>query len=192
MTLPSVAASHLLTRAAASYALGSRHIWVTCLCAARIVGRYDVGATLKLADAIQRSPDTVGNYATAGKLLLFFRRELPRHYRSVRQVRNRLSYLHFCRVYRALKREEFSPRLALLYLIQAMRQKLSPERLDTLIDADYPAPRVRADVLPVFGIGDDQIERLRAEMPGAFVLILPGLDGWQAGDHARVVKVRKS
>lgn len=185
-------AAHLVTRAARNYGASRVARWRFCFYAYKVVGRYEEGATLALADAIRRSVDTVENGAHAAGMYFTLCQLLPRHSRTIRNLIRHLDYLHFLRVYRVWKREEFSPMQAMRYLVEAMEQNLSPEKLDMLIDADYPSPKPRPALLPVFGIQDGTIERLRAEMPGAFVLILPLVDDWKAGDEAKVTKVRKS
>lgn len=182
---------HLINRAAKNYKAGSQNIWAVCFDAMRIVGNYDKGATLQLARCIKRSVDTVENHALAGKTYTELRRGLktPELVRKLRRCRSELSYLHFCKLGRRWARDNFRMWEALAYLTQAVDDELNDQQLDMLIEADYPSPTHKPDILPVWGIDDETVDRLRAEMPGAMIVVLPGFD-WEPGDTVRVVRVR--
>lgn len=185
--------AHLIARASDHFWQGNYATWRVCAIAAKVVGCYERGATLELAQAVMRSPDTIGNYAFAWNTFSLLRANLGdcRMIRELRIMRHRLSYLHFCRLGRKWVREEFNANQAFAYLVQAITENLSPEGLDLLIEADYPSPKPRPEVVPALALTGDTLERLRRSEPGAYVVVLPGFD-WRDGDLVKVTKARKS
>ena len=82
---------HLQKRMYTSYRKGSDYRWVACLCASRIVGKYDRGATLAMGKLLALSVSQIENLARAGVVYRWLRplaRDLP-------AIRKALTPSHF-------------------------------------------------------------------------------------------------
>jgi hypothetical protein len=93
-------------RAVAYDGQGKIKIFASCFACARVVGRYERGATIALARELHCSPDTVEARARAAVTY----RELFRHFRTnpevqrrLRVIRRQLGYSHFAEAGRWLR-----------------------------------------------------------------------------------------
>lgn len=82
-----------IERAALSYKRSDDGRWAAAFFAARVVGRYELGATIKLANRMGKSTDTVENLAHAYMLYAELRAD-PRYREGVREMR-RLPYMYY-------------------------------------------------------------------------------------------------
>jgi len=90
------------TQAASHYREGNRERWISALWCARIVGRYERGATLGLADDMGVSVDTIENMAHAYMMYEALWREQDSRYVAVLARRApHIYYSHFRALYDA-------------------------------------------------------------------------------------------
>lgn len=91
-----------IERAATSYKRSDDGRWASAFFAARVVGRYELGATTKLANRMGRSTDTVENLAHAYMLYAELRAD-PRYRAGVREIRKMpfIYYSYFRALYKA-------------------------------------------------------------------------------------------
>ena len=114
---------------------GERHRWVSCLAASRIVGRYEHGATRRLAEGLGCSVDYVERLAKAGIA-----------YRSLRRFRPRsedgklASPKHFYTMWDLWYKHEFSPREAAEQLRVAAEEGVSVEQMSLHVRNEHEPP----------------------------------------------------
>lgn len=91
-----------IERAANSYKRSDDGRWVAAYFSSRVVGRYELGATIALANRMGRSSDTVENLAHAYAMYSELRAE-PKYRRLVRNVRKMpfIYYSYFRALYKA-------------------------------------------------------------------------------------------
>lgn len=82
-----------IERAAVNYKRSDDGRWVAAFFAARVVGRYELGATIALANRMGRSTDTVENLAHAYDMYLELK-NCPKYRQYVRQIR-KLPYIYY-------------------------------------------------------------------------------------------------
>lgn len=139
-----------------AYMVGNHFIWIACMCAMQICGRYARGATQAFATDLGRSVDTVEQMAKAAllysRLRMEFRdaSELRYLLSELRATRRRLYYSHFASMWTIWKAHPDMTALDVFGQLQtaaengtstrAMERETNGERQDSAI------------VLPVYGL----------------------------------------
>lgn len=82
-----------IERAAVSYKRSDDGRWASAFFAARVVGRYELGATIKLANRMGKSVDSVENLAKAYFMYAELRAD-PRYREGVRKMR-KMPYFYY-------------------------------------------------------------------------------------------------
>jgi len=128
-------------RAVRAYQRGDAQRWVACLCAARIIGHYDPGAALALADDLSLSLSQVSNLAAAGRM-----------YRSLRGFaiacklwRRILTPGHFAAMWKLMEKYGLASYEAAGYLAEAAEYHSSVAAMHSAVDGLHgggkPKPR---------------------------------------------------
>lgn len=99
-----------IERAALNYKHSDDGRWAAAFFAARVVGRYELGATIRLSNRMGKSVDTVENLAHAYFLYAELRAD-PRYHRAVREIR-KLPFMYYS-YWRALWKAKQDYRLTL-------------------------------------------------------------------------------
>lgn len=174
-----------------AYQLGNSQIWITCLAARRIVGKYEPGRTQAFALDACKSVDAVERWANAARTYLTLRALLGKSSELVRKLheaRRQLWPGHFDAVGRAWARYEFEPRQALNYLTTCVQGRLSVEQLRDLMPHEPAGNGKRGVVLPVWRLSDGTVDILREQNPDARILII---DGYEGVDNFKVIPAKK-
>jgi hypothetical protein len=96
-------------RAVAHQGKGQRELWASCFACARIVGKYDKGASLALADDLHSSVDTVESRAHAAEAWALMRaafRGDSESFTRLKAVRAVLGYSYFVVVWKRIRAED--------------------------------------------------------------------------------------
>lgn len=174
-------------RGVRAYQAGNAHIWVTCAAARYVVGHYAMGATAAFAHDLARSVDSVERYAAAGRTYRLLRRTYgdvldPRRgkknsemLRKLQEARAVLSYSHFYALAVAWSAQEFGPREAMAYLMDAAQKRTPVEQFRNELTREKPdLPGPRGVTLPTWALGEGQVQRKLAEHPETRIVILDG------------------
>jgi len=144
--MPTDRAAILHRRAVRHFRAGNAQRWVACLAARRIVGHYDEGATVALADELYLSISQVRNLADAGRAYVAYRK-LSSH---VQTLRKRLTTSHFAVACQLQGKYGFDDFQALGYLAEAVEDGESVaawrDRIDTIYSMKTPRLRIEGNI----------------------------------------------
>jgi hypothetical protein len=123
---------------------GDMGLWGLCLLASRVIdkARYGDGAVIDFAQAVKRTGKTIYNFAGAWETYISLRREFETNFKMWPQVkrfqnlRAELPYTHFRAMGELMRRFEFSPTEAIGYLVDAMEQGYSADRMTKDVEAE--------------------------------------------------------
>lgn len=121
------------------YRRGERNRWVTCMVAARIVGRYERSATRDMASRLSLSVSGVERLARAG---MTWRVLMPH---KIRPLRDALTISHFARMGALMRRHDLTTQDAVDYLTIAAEEGMSVEAMAASIDGEHGGGRVYWD-----------------------------------------------
>ena len=121
--------------AVTQYMAGSAYRWKSCLAASCIVGRYERGATLALAQDLCISVSQVENLARAGWGWRTFRSYFPIGLAS--EVRGRLTPTHFSAMFDLWRLYEFDPHDAAGILAECVEHGASVASMRKYVEDTY-------------------------------------------------------
>lgn len=124
-----------IEKAHRAQAASNKEIWVTCAMAARVVGRYEYGATLTMAARLSVEVDTVEDYSHAYAIFQELCNAHAGLYRSVVFAARRSGYIfysHFRVLYEAREKYHLSLDEVFQYLMDVIQAEgdLSSRRLE--------------------------------------------------------------
>lgn len=122
-------------RTVVAYRKGNDYRWVACLAASRIVGRYDEGATLALANDLAVTKMQVTRLARAGVTY----RRLRRYNPEVTGIRKALSPTHFAVMGELAIKHDLDEHYMIEQLRTAAREGASVASLRSSVDGENNA-----------------------------------------------------